>query len=648
MLSIKHLRGVTHDRKVRRKLRGHFSESFYLSQFSNSEKESIKDPLDHFLTFWRTNGFDPNPFFSMKRYLEANPDVAADGQNPLVHFITNGIFEKRNLFASESKTESTALQVVYLEKKLDEVVLKSIENVNKLHDYLLNLEIMTENTSDLGQVDSDYYLTQFADCSIENSQQHFDEIGWKIGLNPNTWFNTNAYLRIYEDVKAAQINPFTHFVQQGHLEHRIPNHENLRNFFSVLEGKSLENESVAWLNSTANFALNDIPSFRRHIRKHGFQNSQLVISIGHSQYLRDTGGIQLYTFLEAKKFNELKINYLHLSPSKPLPSLADKELKDLCCKITFNNIEQEGDYLLSELLSEIGTINDEFNITAVIVNSLYGWNPEQLMAAFDALPADDFYWVFHDYSVFCENSNLNYEKIKSCHNPSSDSGLCSTCRFGKKRSEYLERISKLLYSRRWKMISPSDSCSQNVSKYLGVDISSIRTVPHLTLKERIGNRDFCAKPRVAFVGHPAVHKGWLNYLNFRDRNLKHFDFYHFGLIDMSESGISYFKLENDYTNLNASRDLLISHQIDAVFICPTWHETFCFVAYEAIAAGCLVICNSQSGNVADAAGAAAIFYDPSFPPHTQEILNEVVAAREKTRKVQDFIYTGTVASVFQS
>ena len=44
-----------------------------------------------------------------------------------------------------------------------------------------------------------------------------------------------------------------------------------------------------------------------------------------------------------------------------------------------------------------------------------------------------------------------------------------------------------------------------------------------------------------------------------------------------------------------------SKQIDAAFIWPNWPETFSFVAYEALQAGCLIITHPDSGNVFDAA-----------------------------------------------
>ena len=46
-------------------------------------------------TAWK-EGYDPSPFFSTDYYLAQNPDVAAAGVNPLLHFETYGWHEDRN------------------------------------------------------------------------------------------------------------------------------------------------------------------------------------------------------------------------------------------------------------------------------------------------------------------------------------------------------------------------------------------------------------------------------------------------------------------------------------------------------------------------------------------------------------------------
>jgi hypothetical protein len=55
------------------------------------------DPLEHFLESGWREGRDPNPYFSVRQYLEANVDVADAGVNPFYHYLTTGKLEGRSL-----------------------------------------------------------------------------------------------------------------------------------------------------------------------------------------------------------------------------------------------------------------------------------------------------------------------------------------------------------------------------------------------------------------------------------------------------------------------------------------------------------------------------------------------------------------------
>ncbi|WP_306150190.1 MULTISPECIES: hypothetical protein [unclassified Roseibium] len=54
------------------------------------------------------------------------------------------------------------------------------------------------------------------------AEQHFNTFGWLEGSNPNANFVTTDYLNTNVDVAAAGVNPFTHFLQFGSLEGRLP------------------------------------------------------------------------------------------------------------------------------------------------------------------------------------------------------------------------------------------------------------------------------------------------------------------------------------------------------------------------------------------------------------------------------------------
>jgi glycosyltransferase involved in cell wall biosynthesis len=631
-------------RRVKRKFEHHFSGSYYLAQFPENERASISDPLEHFLLYWDINNKDPNPFFSMGDYLKANPDVALSGQNPLVHFIERGIIEKRPLAPSSIGSLNGPHQDAR-EWTMEKVSISTeVDSLSLLSSYLHNIGVSFDSEPNV--VDEKYYRSCLVGEEVANCTEHFEEIGWKSGLNPTPWFNTRFYLETYDDVAQAGVNPFLHFVEQGYREFRIPNHQNYRNFKSVLLGRSIELEAQNWHASGYQFKSVEFESIKRLILSKKMKKGPLVISVGHSKYLNDVGGVQLYTFVEAQKFNELNFNYLHLAPSRVLPTLADSSLADMCVNLTYNNEEISGDFMLSDLADLVVEINPDLPNIAVIINSLYGWHPGLLEMVLDQIAAENHYWMFHDYSAFCSNSNLNFENLISCKNPKLEAGICTTCRYGKNRSSHVQRITQFFESRNWSVATPSKSTTENVSNYLKINPDRVLTIPHGGLSAKKGLRTFAGRPRIAFVGQPVVHKGWLTYLNFVDMGLKDFDFFHFGSHPSEVSGVKYFPLRNRFADLNTARDMLIHHQIDAVFICPTWEETFCFVAYEALAAGCKVIYSKGSGNVYDLCEGNSIYFDPEDTQLVKNINEAVMNGRKMERSISEFEFSGTIASEF--
>ncbi|MEA1834394.1 hypothetical protein U8607_20075 [Methylobacterium durans] len=68
-----------------------FDTAYYLNQV----ELGFGDPTEHYQTFGVRMGAEPHPSFDRDWYLANNPDVAADGMDPLWHFFRYGRFEGR-------------------------------------------------------------------------------------------------------------------------------------------------------------------------------------------------------------------------------------------------------------------------------------------------------------------------------------------------------------------------------------------------------------------------------------------------------------------------------------------------------------------------------------------------------------------------
>ena len=71
-----------------------FDEEWYLAEYHDVAAEGI-DPVLHYLKHGASEERNPSQSFDTRFYLDNNPDVAASGMNPLVHFLRYGKAEGR-------------------------------------------------------------------------------------------------------------------------------------------------------------------------------------------------------------------------------------------------------------------------------------------------------------------------------------------------------------------------------------------------------------------------------------------------------------------------------------------------------------------------------------------------------------------------
>lgn len=70
-----------------------FDVEYYKKHYLNNGEKC--NPITHYLTEGVKKGFNPNPFFDTKWYLNENPDVKNANMNPFIHYVEYGIYEGR-------------------------------------------------------------------------------------------------------------------------------------------------------------------------------------------------------------------------------------------------------------------------------------------------------------------------------------------------------------------------------------------------------------------------------------------------------------------------------------------------------------------------------------------------------------------------
>ena len=81
-----------------------------------------------------------------------------------------------------------------------------------------------------GLFDKRYYLQNYPDVRRADVDPltYFIEHGWKEGRNPSQKFDTKYYLETYPDVQEAGVNPLIHYLRHGKKESRFSSFEKKR------------------------------------------------------------------------------------------------------------------------------------------------------------------------------------------------------------------------------------------------------------------------------------------------------------------------------------------------------------------------------------------------------------------------------------
>jgi len=201
-----------------------FDSAYYLSNNPDVAAAGV-DPYQHFMAYGWNEGRNPNTWFDVPYYLSQNPDVAAAGANALTHFEQYGWHEGRNpsLLFSSAKYSTANPDV-------------GATGVDPLLRYLQHgpregqAAFLTGGTAAADRlVDPAFYDRQFGATIIpegmagqQQAAWSYDASGWQKGLNPDVLFDSNYYLAQNPDVKAAGLDPLTHFEQYGWREGRDP------------------------------------------------------------------------------------------------------------------------------------------------------------------------------------------------------------------------------------------------------------------------------------------------------------------------------------------------------------------------------------------------------------------------------------------
>ena len=536
---------------------------------------------------WRL-GLNPNRWFDGEFYLSQYPDVKAADTNPFLHFLIFGWRELRAPAGHETRGKPSK---------------RSIYNLPQIDLFEINRYLSTvpfrPSAIDLARVDEAFYRKQSRANLAPgiSAEHHFHHEGWRMGLDPNPFFDTKGYRKENPDVRAAEIDPLLHFLVHGWKEGRQPAPNETEQRASRVIQLRRNPDPLKLANTTSL----DVPIVSKDrlgelITQQLLPNStRLIVAIGHDNYTRNIGGIQMVAGVEQRKFEALGFNYLYVYPAHDRLAFAPTE--DYLVEAVYNGKTIPARFTIEEIFGQVGTIE------GVIIHSLYGHSPEPIREVVAEHQPDKKIWWIHDYSIHCENHLLLHNQHRFCNDPPPLSQLCRVCVFGERRAEYLRRMSILRDGFDWTFVAPSSAASDNVMSGSTRLKNPPVVMPHGRIVFNPGqtlDHTNIDRLRVAFVGHPTDHKGWDVFKQLAKschRRADSVDFFHFGATSDECPLIDFVETRQTFDTNGLTTRLLMDKGVHAVVAWSSWPETFNIVCYEAMAAGCVIICPENSGNV---------------------------------------------------
>ena len=200
-----------------------FDTNYYLAQ-NPDVRAAGANPLTHYEQYgWREQR-DPSLLFSTRKYLAANPDVRGAGAPPLLHYMQYGQFEGRPAFlAGPTAAANPLVDPAFYSKQLGATLIPTGPAAQLQAAASYDATGWRQGLNPDAFFDTNYYLGRSPDVAAAqlNPLKHYEQYGWREGRNPSAQFSVAKYLAAYPDVRAANMDPLQHFLAYGQPEGRM-------------------------------------------------------------------------------------------------------------------------------------------------------------------------------------------------------------------------------------------------------------------------------------------------------------------------------------------------------------------------------------------------------------------------------------------
>lgn len=331
----------------------------------------------------------------------------------------------------------------------------------------------------------------------------------------------------------------------------------------------------------------------------GLRHPSFALSISHDCIQIFTGGIQTVIHDEGARLLEDGVSQLHVCPAgsgaEPLIVSADGNAVGVASAAAVTEV--------LALLSKEGRA-----CQSVQVHHTVHWDLDRLGELLDAVPqSPKFFWL-HDYYTVCESYNLLRNDRAFCHAPPLGSNSCDICKHGPGRAVHLPTYKQFLARWPFTFLVPSEIAGRIWLKAYPEYEARLKVTPIYRLEPtEMPNPRTPAlgrKIRIAYPGISWDYKGWAHWRKLVDVLWQNpnYELVHLGQRTDEVRGTPlperFRRVKSTAQTKQALTEAFVEEQIDIVFYCPIWYETFSLIAHEAHASGCWTLTIEDSGNVA--------------------------------------------------
>jgi hypothetical protein len=338
--------------------------------------------------------------------------------------------------------------------------------------------------------------------------------------------------------------------------------------------------------------------------------SRYVLTISHSDFLSGVGGVEKLIGEELFLLHGRGVSQIQVCPYRWWESPDGNEWQKWHVVVNVDGVSL-GEMSIFQLSAALRYLTTEHaaNAVAVHVHHLLLWSLPAARQLIESVGKPLTRFFFHDFHCVCPQYNLLYNKERYCAGPANNFSLCPTCSSGSQRLAEKDSMKEIIDTLADELVVHSVFTKTVIGQAYPEYAERIRVIPYFADKWGPRNPDARAdkisaagyRPRIAFMGHPAAHKGWRTMLTLAaDTGVREkFFLYHLGVNPQQIPHVRHVPVSFQEHGKEAMTDALVRENIDMALIWSIGPETYGIVAYEALAANCFILTHCDSGNVAD-------------------------------------------------